>query len=221
MCALEAVSWIAGLPHSDQPACVCDVLSSLMRSMNDRMGHSDRQGLVPFLPRLIDSRDPELAGPRARTLAWRAIADFAPIPLAAARFHESAAAMAKFSRRDPTAARAVVSEIKSVVGEAAWAEAEASGARVWDLSARVSPATWNAVEVVRLVTTALDQLLADQEETDTLATTACQIVVTTCRFDNEAWPLALDALDELLAIERRSDSVVRLDDYRRTDIQAA
>lgn len=221
MCALEAVSWMAGLPHSDQPRCVCDVLQSLMRSMNDRMTHFDRQSLIPFLPRLVGTRDPALVGPRAKVLVWRAITDFAPIPLAAARFPESAAAMAKLSRRDPAAARTIVSEIETVVGESAWAEAEASGAKVWDLSARVAPATWNSVEVVRLVKSALDRLLDSEEDWDALATTACQILVTTCRFDEDAWPLALEALEELLAIERREDTVVRLADYRKPAHQAA
>ena len=129
--------------------------------------------------------------------------------------------MAKLSRRDPSAAKSIVGEIETVVGESAWAEAEASGARVWDLSARVAPATWNSVEVVRLVKTALDQLLDGEEDNDALATTACQILVTTCRFDNDAWPLALDALEELLAIERRDDTVVRLEDHRKPANQAA
>lgn len=221
MCALEAVSWMAGLPHSDQPRCVCGVLQSLLRSMNDRMTHCHRQSLVPFLPRLVGTRDPALAGPRAKALVWRAITDFAPIPLAAARFPESSAVMAKLSRRDPAAARSIVSEIETVVGASAWAEAEASGAKVWDLSARVLPATWNSVEVVRLVKTALDQLLDSEADWDALATTACQILVIACRFDNDAWPLALDALEELLAIARREDTVVRLEDYRKLANQAA
>ena len=66
MCALEAVSWIAGLPHSDQPSCVCETISALVRSMNDRMSHSQRQGLKPFLPRLVGSKDAALAKPRAK-----------------------------------------------------------------------------------------------------------------------------------------------------------
>ncbi len=65
LCALEAVAWMAGLPHSDQPACVCEVLTTLLRGINDHMPHFQRQRLVPFLPRLIDTRRPELAGSRA------------------------------------------------------------------------------------------------------------------------------------------------------------
>jgi hypothetical protein len=84
LCALEAVSWMTGLPHSDRPACVCPVLASFLRAMNDHMPHDLRQRLIPFLPSLVGTRDPALAAPRATALAWRAISVFAPIPLAAA-----------------------------------------------------------------------------------------------------------------------------------------
>ncbi len=37
MCALETVAWMAGLPHSDQPPCVCPVIATLLRSMNAKL----------------------------------------------------------------------------------------------------------------------------------------------------------------------------------------
>ena len=80
MCALETVAWMAGLPHSDQPPCVCPVIATLVRSMNDRMTHFHRQGLIPFLPRMIDTKEEALARSRAEALAWRALTGFAPIP---------------------------------------------------------------------------------------------------------------------------------------------
>ena len=52
-CLLEAVSYIAGEPWSDHPACVSPVLGAYGRRLNDRLNNEDRQKLKPFIPRLI------------------------------------------------------------------------------------------------------------------------------------------------------------------------
>ncbi len=220
LCALEAVAWLAGLPHSDQPACVCEVLATLLRSTNDHMPHFQRQRLIPFLPRLIDTRNPALAGPRATALTWRALTVFAPIPLAAAGLLEPAAALSQLSRRNPAAAAAAVDRVAGQVNEAAWAEAKANGTKNWDINAKVSPAMWAAVELVRLAQAAMEHLTAE-DDWPARATTAAQIVSVACRFDPAAWSLALDALEELLAIGQNDAAVVSLADYRRVAPQAA
>jgi hypothetical protein len=55
---LEAVAWAAGEPHSDQPQCVCPVITSFGRSWNDSISSDEERALLlrPLIPRLIGSR---------------------------------------------------------------------------------------------------------------------------------------------------------------------
>jgi hypothetical protein len=52
VCALEAVAWFAGLPHSDMPACVCPVLRAFVIAWNDGIPDDARRTalLKPFIP---------------------------------------------------------------------------------------------------------------------------------------------------------------------------
>lgn len=50
---LEAVAYVAGLPHSDRPACVSPVLALYGRRLNDVLPDGLRQELVPLVPRLV------------------------------------------------------------------------------------------------------------------------------------------------------------------------
>jgi hypothetical protein len=57
MCAMEMVAWLAGEPHSDDPACACPVATALVRACNDAMSDAARDRcLRPFVPRLVNSR---------------------------------------------------------------------------------------------------------------------------------------------------------------------
>jgi hypothetical protein len=56
ICAVELASLLAGERFSDHPACVCKVIAAFMRSLNDRLGHRDRQRLIPYVQRAVDSR---------------------------------------------------------------------------------------------------------------------------------------------------------------------
>ena len=57
MCAMEAVAWIAGEPHSDHPQCASPAIAAFMRSWNDGLNDADRDRLLkPFLVRLVGSR---------------------------------------------------------------------------------------------------------------------------------------------------------------------
>jgi hypothetical protein len=62
-CAMEWVSYIAGEPHSDTPACVSPVLRGFGISLNDNWDDEQRQKLRPYLARCIgtagDGRDKE------------------------------------------------------------------------------------------------------------------------------------------------------------------
>jgi hypothetical protein len=58
VCAMEAVAYIAGEPHSDAPACACPVLTAFMIAWNDGLpSNAERDRLLkPFIPRLVDTR---------------------------------------------------------------------------------------------------------------------------------------------------------------------
>jgi hypothetical protein len=55
---MEAVAWLAGEPHSDQPACACPVIGAFMRSWNDSLPDDEIRTrlLRPLLPLLVGSR---------------------------------------------------------------------------------------------------------------------------------------------------------------------
>jgi hypothetical protein len=58
VCALEAVAWLAGEPHSDHPQCACPVIGAFLRSWNDSLpDEAVRTALLrPLLPLLIGTR---------------------------------------------------------------------------------------------------------------------------------------------------------------------
>src|SRR6266850_1194287 len=57
-CAMEAVAWLAGEPHSDRPQCACPVISKAMIRLNDRIGDDEMRTelLRPLLPKIIGTR---------------------------------------------------------------------------------------------------------------------------------------------------------------------
>ena len=95
MCALEAVAWLAGEPHSDRPACVCPVIGAWLRVVNDGLS-DDRQILLRFLPQMVGSRARKHEQARAEYLVWRAIRVFAPLTLDVAGFAEAAQHLREF-----------------------------------------------------------------------------------------------------------------------------
>jgi hypothetical protein len=52
-CAMEWVSYLAGEPHGDEPACVSPVLRAFCTSLNDGLEDIPRQRLRLYLPRMI------------------------------------------------------------------------------------------------------------------------------------------------------------------------
>ena len=59
MCIMEAVSFIAGEPWSDTPACASPVIAAFLRGWNDALSDADRDHLLPaavWVPRLVGSR---------------------------------------------------------------------------------------------------------------------------------------------------------------------
>jgi hypothetical protein len=86
MCAMEAVAFVAGEPHSDKPKCACPVISAVMRRLNDRIPTDELRTelLRPLVRKLVgtkSTRDVEIA--RGYVAADFACRVFAPIALEA------------------------------------------------------------------------------------------------------------------------------------------
>jgi hypothetical protein len=64
-CAMEWVSYLAGEPHSDQPACVSTVLRAFCTAVNDILDDDTRQKLRPYLTRTIGTADDGLDDARS------------------------------------------------------------------------------------------------------------------------------------------------------------
>jgi hypothetical protein len=56
VCAAELASLLADEEFSDHPRCVCEVIAAFLRSWNDRVGHAERQRLIPYAERAVGSR---------------------------------------------------------------------------------------------------------------------------------------------------------------------
>lgn len=67
-CLLDAVSWLEYGHLGDSPECVCPVIATYGRGINDRLGRLRRQDLRPFIPRLVGTVDPAAEEPRAVAL---------------------------------------------------------------------------------------------------------------------------------------------------------
>jgi len=70
VCAMEAVAYIAGEPHSDRPSCACPVLSSFMRRWNDTLPDADRAMLKPYIMRVIGTKATMAVEVRRSSLAF-------------------------------------------------------------------------------------------------------------------------------------------------------
>src|SRR5262245_3508447 len=170
VCAMEAVAWLAGEPHSDSPVCACPVVSSFMRSWNDAIRDDVHRTelLKPLLPLLVGSKstaDVELERSylafdwlaRAQAPAWL---DLTPVlkpraealrGLAPLRDRESVAAADKPLAAAGAAARAAAGDAAGAgAGDAAWdaawdAARAAAGAAARDAAgAAARAAVWDA-----------------------------------------------------------------------------
>jgi hypothetical protein len=127
-CAMEWVSYIAGEPHSDTPACVSPVLRGFGISLNDNWDDEQRQKLRPYLARCIgtagDGRDVERGW---LAMDWL-IRVFTPRFLdLVPELHEHAARLRVLS---PVMASVALDDAMTVLGDARQASA-AAGAAAW------------------------------------------------------------------------------------------
>ncbi|HLU40700.1 MAG TPA: hypothetical protein VK081_15045 [Planctomycetota bacterium] len=71
MCAMEMVAWLAGEPHSDDPACADPVLAAVVRCFNDTLPDDARERLLrPLVPLLVHTRSGATA---EHARAWLAV----------------------------------------------------------------------------------------------------------------------------------------------------
>lgn len=56
ICVMELASMLAGEAFSDRPRCVDPVIGAYLRTFNDRIGHAERQRLVPYAQRCVGTR---------------------------------------------------------------------------------------------------------------------------------------------------------------------
>jgi hypothetical protein len=146
-CVMEAVAYVAGLPLSDAPDCVCPVIASFMRSWNDSLqSDAERDRLLkPLIPRLIGTKSTPAAEERrsymaldwlirVHTPAWLDRVESLKPHAIALRDLEEIADMA-----GAVTAGERVRAARDAVGAAAWNAAwDAAGAAAWD-------AAWAAV----------------------------------------------------------------------------
>jgi hypothetical protein len=93
-CAMEWVSYLAGEPHSDQPACVSTVLRAYCTALNDSLEDGPRQRLRLYLARTIGTADDGLDEARSWMAMDWLIRTYTPAWLGLAQLRESAECVA-------------------------------------------------------------------------------------------------------------------------------
>jgi hypothetical protein len=77
-CLLEVVSMLAGQPFNDHPPCVSPVLRSYGIALNDRWDDTQRQRLLPYAPRMLNTAGDGHDGARSYLALDWLIRTFAP-----------------------------------------------------------------------------------------------------------------------------------------------
>jgi hypothetical protein len=130
-CAMEWVSYLAGEPHSDDPACVSPVLRAFCMTLNDSLEDAPRQRLRPYLARTIGTSKDGLDEVRSWMAMDWLIRTYAPAWLALAGLGTAAERLATLA---PIADSGSLRPALAALGDArsdarsAWARAR-GGAR--------------------------------------------------------------------------------------------
>ena len=150
MCLMEAVAYLAGEPHTDEPACACPILTAYAVRVNDAMGKGSygdalrARYLHDLAPMLVGSKStPEVEQARLYVLADHAVRVFAPLALESIGLNDEAArlrtigavvdkqSVAKAAQHTSRAADEAAEDARSAWC-AYWAVAEAADAgEVW------------------------------------------------------------------------------------------
>ena len=149
-CAMELVSYLANEPFSDAPQCACPVLTAFVVSWNDGLPDAERtEILLPFLPRLIGTRNPALEERRALMAADWLIRTHTPAWLRLAGLSAQADSLANLPEITSMAqVPSIRGTIDAVCNDAAtaWdAARDAAGAAAGDAAwAAARDAAWDA-----------------------------------------------------------------------------
>ena len=144
-CAMDMVSWLQYGHAGDHPECVCPVIATFIRQVNDFLPDDQRQRLVPYLLRFSGTVSKEHEQQRAEYLTWKSITVFTPLALEAAELREDAeklkalpqntsmqgleaAAWAAWAASAARAAESAAASAAWAAESAAWAESAAESA---------------------------------------------------------------------------------------------
>lgn len=131
---LEWASYLAGEPWSDHPDCVSPVIATFCRRWNDTLSDDDRQILLPYLPKLLNTRGTEAQeSKRAWMMTDWMVRVQLPVWLELAELPEQATAVrglpvltsaTKWKKAEPTVREAHKEAVAwAVARPAAWAAA--------------------------------------------------------------------------------------------------
>ena len=137
MCAMEFAAYLAGLEHTDRPACVSPVLLALMIGLNDQMDDETRQRLRTFIVRTLGTADDSQDERRTYMVADWAVRECAPMALEASGLNKRAQTLRELPAvEDQVTARAAAAAADAACADAASAAASAAAyaaaAHVWE-----------------------------------------------------------------------------------------
>jgi hypothetical protein len=177
LCAMEAVAYLAGEPHSDCPVCTCPILAAYVRSLNDGMDDETRQLLKPYILRLIGTNN-DKEQERAELLVWAAVTEFAPLALEQAGLKDHADKLRNIPKYDWETAKIAIAP---VAADGTWVSAAAVS---------TTPATYYAIKNA-----------AKAAHFVAYAPKMAGIEAATSAEHAGSWDLALAALDRALEIK--------------------
>jgi hypothetical protein len=131
MCLLEAVSWFAGEPFSDHPACVCPTLGAFGRAWNDGLPDDESRTrlLGPLIPRLVGTNLGPVVSARRSWMALDWLIRVHQVAwLRLAGLTEHADALASMPEIRTVADLSTTGAARDAARDAAWA---AAGAAAW------------------------------------------------------------------------------------------
>jgi hypothetical protein len=173
-CLLEWASYLAGEPWSDHPDCVSPVIAAFGRRWNDDLSDDDRQILLPYLPKILNTRGTEAQESkrawmvtdwmvRVHLLAWLELAGLTeqatavrglPMLTSATKWKKAEPTVRKARKEAAAAWDAARDAAWDAARDAAWAAAraaawDAAGAAAWDAAwaaarAAARDAAWDA-----------------------------------------------------------------------------
>ncbi len=152
-CLMDAVSWLEYGRLGDHPECVCPVIATFGRGINDAMSNKGRQRLRVFIPRLVGTVDPKNEKARGEYLAWQAIRVFAPLALNVAGLKNEASVLRNFSGGLDTA-NAAARAAADAAARAASAAASAAHAAASTAARAASAAAYAANAAARAASAA-------------------------------------------------------------------